>query len=285
MSHPSQPGNAISHFAIHTEYQCDFPAVRSGHVLLRMSHGAFCARRLLHGHATTHLTGLTTKTAMSLAAAQLGAAAEMSAQFSCFIAGAFATALALGGNDKFEHTPRYALLLGAIGAVVLGAAACDSDTAAVMLVTFAAGLQNAMATFYSGAVVRTTHVTGTATDIGIEAAKLLLKGRKAHPTWKLRLLCVFLLGFFAGGCAGAVCAALIPAWSLVVPGVSTLALAVAYLGFLLHGEIEKAAAERGEEREDAHNGGEKPAKSFEGCAVAIDVVLESGNREEETKQG
>jgi uncharacterized membrane protein YoaK (UPF0700 family) len=63
------------------------------------------------------------------------------------------------------------------------------------------GAQNAMTTFFSGAIVRTTHVTGSLTDIGIETAALFLRrsGMKCgHKTWKLEVLLCFVAGFFAG---------------------------------------------------------------------------------------
>jgi uncharacterized membrane protein YoaK (UPF0700 family) len=52
------------------------------------------------------------------------------------------------------------------------------------LLCFAMGLQNAMVTRLSGAVVRTTHLTGITTDIGIEAMRTLfwLADRRAAPT-------------------------------------------------------------------------------------------------------
>ncbi len=45
---------------------------------------------------------------------------------------------------------------------------------------FSMGLQNSLVTFISRAVIRTTHVTGIATDLGIEFAKLLFYFKKAE---------------------------------------------------------------------------------------------------------
>jgi uncharacterized membrane protein YoaK (UPF0700 family) len=74
-------------------------------------------------------------------------------------------------------------------------------TVACWLVAFAMGAQNGMTTFFSGAVVRTTHVTGSLTDIGIETAALLLRrdgARCGRKTWKLEVLLCFVTGFFVG---------------------------------------------------------------------------------------
>lgn len=66
----------------------------------------------------------------------------------------------------------------------------------------ACGLQNAMATSYSGAVIRTTHLTGVVTDLGI-ACGHWLRGQPVDRA-RFRLHAVLLLGFFSGGVLGAI---------------------------------------------------------------------------------
>jgi uncharacterized membrane protein YoaK (UPF0700 family) len=70
---------------------------------------------------------------------------------------------------------------------------------------FAMGMQNALVTVISGSVVRTTHLTGTFTDLGIELGQLRLH-RDAKQTEliskiKLRLSIIFF--FMFGALAGA----------------------------------------------------------------------------------
>lgn len=71
---------------------------------------------------------------------------------------------------------------------------------------FAMGLQNSFVTQISNAVVRTTHLTGLFTDLGIELSQLFFP--KANPrkdqlkkTIKLRIIIIscFFLGGFVGG--------------------------------------------------------------------------------------
>lgn len=73
------------------------------------------------------------------------------------------------------------------------------------LLLFAMGLQNSYVTRMSNAVVRTTHLTGLFTDLGIEISQLFFP--KAHPeqdrirkTIKLRIYIISF--FFAGGLLG-----------------------------------------------------------------------------------
>ncbi|MCK0125400.1 DUF1275 domain-containing protein [Gelidibacter sp. F2691] len=76
----------------------------------------------------------------------------------------------------------------------------------VCLLLFAMGLQNSLVTKISDAVVRTTHLTGLFTDLGIELSQLLFP--KSHPNRnhlkaniKLRLfiICFFFMGGIIGG--------------------------------------------------------------------------------------
>jgi len=76
----------------------------------------------------------------------------------------------------------------------------------VCLLLFAMGLQNSFVTKISNAVVRTTHLTGLFTDLGIELSQLFFP--ESHPnrekikqTIKLRvyIICFFFLGGIIGG--------------------------------------------------------------------------------------
>eukprot|EP00603_Paraphysomonas_imperforata_P001079 CAMPEP_0114412242 /NCGR_PEP_ID=MMETSP0103-20121206/220_1 /TAXON_ID=37642 ORGANISM="Paraphysomonas imperforata, Strain PA2" /NCGR_SAMPLE_ID=MMETSP0103 /ASSEMBLY_ACC=CAM_ASM_000201 /LENGTH=292 /DNA_ID=CAMNT_0001580243 /DNA_START=228 /DNA_END=1107 /DNA_ORIENTATION=+ len=72
----------------------------------------------------------------------------------------------------------------------------------VYCVSVTCGMQNAMTTSYSGNVLRTTHMTGTATDIGIVLGRVL-KGRY-EDIWKLKLMVPMFISFFLGGLLAAV---------------------------------------------------------------------------------
>lgn len=72
---------------------------------------------------------------------------------------------------------------------------------------FAMGLQNSLVTTISNAVVRTTHLTGLFTDLGIELSQLIFyktheQQQKLSSSIKLRL--TIILFFFIGGIIGGV---------------------------------------------------------------------------------
>lgn len=80
----------------------------------------------------------------------------------------------------------------------------------VLVLCFAMGLQNALITKLSDAVIRTTHLTGMVTDIGIAMGRIVSMGWKStDPAVEseldsLRLLSSLIALFFAGGVTGAI---------------------------------------------------------------------------------
>ncbi len=74
------------------------------------------------------------------------------------------------------------------------------------------GLQNAMTTHYGSALVRTTHMTGTMTDLGL-AISHRLKGYNV-PAWKILLYIMLIIGFTLGATASVVLFARLGVWAL-----------------------------------------------------------------------
>lgn len=59
-----------------------------------------------------------------------------------------------------------------------------------------------MCTTFSGAVIRTTHVTGILTDIGLVLGQAVFHHRTRKHLWKLKILCPLYMGFACGGLIG-----------------------------------------------------------------------------------
>ncbi len=89
--------------------------------------------------------------------------------------------------------------------------------------SFLLGLQNATVTQITGARVRTTHVTGMVTDIGIGLAHVLRRRPEADPS-KMRLHLVTVCAFLGGGILGVVAFQLIGTTLLVVAAALLAAL-------------------------------------------------------------
>jgi uncharacterized membrane protein YoaK (UPF0700 family) len=94
------------------------------------------------------------------------------------------------------------------------------------LAAAACGLQNAMAATYSGAVVRTTHVSGLYTDLGMLLGQWF--GGVKVDARRVRLYVTLVVGFFTGGVADALIFPRVGQYSLLLPAVLTGLAGVTY---------------------------------------------------------
>ncbi|MBF9196096.1 DUF1275 domain-containing protein [Microvirga sp. BT290] len=171
------------------------------------------------GQYTSHMSGILSAMADHTALGLLGSAAIGLAALLPFVMGAACSAMLINWGRRHRLGSRYAmpLMLEAfllMGFGFLGWLAHPSPAfvaLAVPLLCFIMGLQNATITKVSGARMRTTHVTGIVTDIGIELGKLLYWNRNPDnpdrvlaDRAKLRLLTLLLASFFIGGVIGAI---------------------------------------------------------------------------------
>jgi uncharacterized membrane protein YoaK (UPF0700 family) len=89
------------------------------------------------------------------------------------------------------------------------------------LLLFAMGLQNSLVTTISKSTVRTTHLTGLFTDLGIELSQLLFYKQPAHRSKlyaSIRLRFTIIGFFFIGGLAGGVLYSFIQLYVLGIAG-------------------------------------------------------------------
>ncbi len=168
---------------------------------------------------TSHMTGIVSAMADNAAIGAFDLAAAGGGALGSFVAGAACCALIVNyarrrGLHSIYALPLLfeALLLLSFG--VLGAWLASFELvlvpATVMLLCFMMGLQNAVITKLSNAEIRTTHITGVITDIGIELGRALYPNdpQAAAPPvaanrGRLWLLVMLALCFFVGGLAGA----------------------------------------------------------------------------------
>jgi uncharacterized membrane protein YoaK (UPF0700 family) len=132
------------------------------------------------GSFTSHVTGNVGRFANDIASAQWAAAATALVMVIAFVTGAFFASMVLESSSFRSPATAYACALFCEGLLLAlftvashwtpEALARLRDAEAAILCA-AMGLQNSLVTRLSGAVVRTTHLTGVATDIGIELAR------------------------------------------------------------------------------------------------------------------
>jgi uncharacterized membrane protein YoaK (UPF0700 family) len=150
----------------------------------------------------SHMTGAVSYLGVDLAEGKIADATASLAIIVGFLLGGVVAGTLVGAR-KLLPGRRY-------GAALIGEAALL--TAAVWLIThdhllglplvaMACGLQNAMTSSYCGLMIRSTHVTGVVTDIGVMLGHWV-RHRRAEK-WKLWFLCAVFAAFGAGGWLGA----------------------------------------------------------------------------------
>lgn len=148
----------------------------------------------------SHITGTVSHAALGLAKGDYNNLDINLAVVVSFITGSAITG-SMVPSDHFEAGLEYANLF--FIAAFLFLLACfvsitlpESDWY-FYLAAIASGLQNGISLRYSGAIIRTSHVTGAGTDIGLTIGRVLMGEGKEF--WKLQVLCPIILSFFAGG--------------------------------------------------------------------------------------
>ena len=160
----------------------------------------------LGGHVasftSSHMTGTTTTSAISLAEEKLDAfgirlCLIVSFAFGSFLSGAFTSA----NSKSWEIGPEYAQLFWLLCAILVAAcidAYVDPQSFVYYyLAAMAMGCQNGITSRYSGSLIRTTHVTGTLTDIGLIMGQYTRGVTK--DLWKLPVLITLVAAFSIGG--------------------------------------------------------------------------------------
>lgn len=172
---------------------------------LALAGGAGCINAVgflgLHHQALTHVTGTVSILSIEAVGTNYASAGRALLIIVCFFFGAFLSG-ALIRQSTLKLGRRYGVALALESALLFAAVAClrRGVFAGDCLASMACGLQNAMATSYSGAVVRTTHLTGVVTDLGIACGHWV---RRQAVDWsRFRLYGILLLGFLCGGMLG-----------------------------------------------------------------------------------
>lgn len=173
------------------------------------------------GQYTSHMSGVVSALADNLSLGETGLVVAGLSSLLAFMTGAATSAIMINWGRRRGAQSEYALPLLLEAALLLFfgllGANLEQDRilfvpATVALLCFVMGLQNAMITKISKAEIRTTHMTGLVTDVGIELGKLVywnatkdapgMKAVKADRA-KLALLASLLGMFFIGGITGA----------------------------------------------------------------------------------
>lgn len=179
--------------------------------------GAFLAVK----QYTSHMTGMVSSMADYLVLGDIHLAAGALGGLLSFLFGAATSAVLVNYARRRQLKSQFALPLLIEAALLLLFGLIGARLATihglfvpgtVMLLCFIMGLQNAVITKISRSEIRTTHVTGLVTDIGIELGKLAYWNRiQEDPSLRVRadrdrllVLSLLVFAFLAGGILGAI---------------------------------------------------------------------------------
>jgi len=193
---------------------------RLGQALAFVAGAANAGGFLAVGQYTSHMTGIVSAMADNLALGNVTLVVAGLSSLLAFMTGAATSALLINWGRRRQAQSEFAmpLMLEALLLLCFGLLGANLEqhrwlfVPATGLLCFVMGLQNAMITKISKAEIRTTHVTGLVTDIGIELGKLFYwnsgavtdrENKVRADRGRLRLLGSLLGMFFAGGLAGA----------------------------------------------------------------------------------
>lgn len=150
--------------------------------------------------ALTHVTGTVTQSAIGFASGDFVVAVRAASLVVAFVVGAVCAGALVGSAEVRRGRPySLALVLEGVLLAVAWALLARGSIVGEQCAALAAGLQNGLVTTWSGAVLRTSHMTGVATDIGL-AIGMRLRGARSG---RLALHSALLGGFFSGSVVGA----------------------------------------------------------------------------------
>ena len=169
----------------------------------------------------THTTGFATLFGVEFAKGNWLNAAGMVTTPGFFLLGAMLSAFFVDRRISDGLSPRYTLLIGVISLLLVSIAFAGHDGAfgifggetdirtdyfLLILLCLTSGIQNAAITSASGAIIRTTHLTGLTTDLGIGIVRVLhgsasdkIHAAEVRGTWiRMGLIAGFVVGSTAG---------------------------------------------------------------------------------------
>ncbi|MGB8356859.1 MAG: YoaK family protein, partial [Chthoniobacteraceae bacterium] len=177
--------------------------------------------------AITHLTGTTSLLAAALASRDFSQSLHFGAIIGAFVLGTMISGFVIQDSPlKLGRRYGVALLLESF-LLCIAVPLLDRNNAwGLYSAACACGLQNARMSTYSGTVVRTTHVSGMITDLGIFLGHAI-RGIPVDAR-RLRLCIIVISGFLCGGIVGTLAFHRLGYSALFIPGAITAITAFAY---------------------------------------------------------
>ncbi|MEP3351007.1 MAG: YoaK family protein [Marinomonas sp.] len=203
--------------------------VEYGAFSLALGAGSINAIALLgmEHQAVSHLSGTATLLGNAFLGSSYAALFHLIGILLSFVAGSVFSGFILTGTSlKLGRFYDLLLIVEAILLLMAMFSLLNDHATGHYFASAACGLQNALATTYSGAVLRTTHLTGIFTDLGIMIGGVL-RG-ESFDKRKASLFVIIVVGFILGGTLGAYLFKQLSFYALLAPVVLCVFLAILY---------------------------------------------------------
>ncbi|OTG80305.1 YoaK family protein [Acinetobacter sp. ANC 4648] len=175
----------------------------------------------------SHMTGNASLLAQALALQHFDVVIFLVLVILSFVLGSSYSGYILG-SSHFEFGRRYGIPLSLVTLFIL---LCwifipYHPHYALLWASAAMGVQNAMVSHYQGAIIRTTHVSGVLTDLGLAIGHLL----KGLPVEKRRIMLhvLILTGFILGGIIATLVYPYLQLNAFLLPAILSFTLCVVY---------------------------------------------------------
>jgi uncharacterized membrane protein YoaK (UPF0700 family) len=177
--------------------------------------------------AFTHLTGTTSLLAAAITSAQWPSVWHLLAVIGSFVGGA-AISGAIIQDNPLVLGRRYSIALVIESLVLAGSVPLLNHhlVLGMYLACAASGIQNAMVSTYSGSVLRTSHLTGMFTDLGIFVGQMFTGASVERR--RLHVSCVVISAFLSGGIGGSLLFHALGYAALYVSAAITASMALVY---------------------------------------------------------
>lgn len=187
---------------------------------------------VLH-QSVSHMTGNVSMLAMAILDWQPTTILYLILVLMCYVIGSFYSGLILG-NSHFSLTRRYGVPLSLVAffIVLCWLLLPFFPRYALLWACVAMGVQNAMVSHYKGTIIRTTHLSGVLTDLGLA---LGYKSRGLEVESKRVILhLLILIGFIVGGLLASWLYPYLKLNAFLIPAALSLIMSVVYWVIYFH---------------------------------------------------
>lgn len=177
---------------------------------------------LIAGSYVSHITGFGTQVGVAIGHSEYDLSLELFIIPTSFLLGAYLASMVLDRDYSEHRVPNYPLvqllITGLLGGILLlfslgllsGASQLPKSTGSVLLIgllCLVCGLKNGLTTWATHGKIRTTHLTGLITDIGLHLPKLFgpegVRSRYPESKNVSRVRILTVLSFSMGSCLSA----------------------------------------------------------------------------------